>query len=1349
MSRARTSWTWAGRALLVLFALVVSLVAFRPGSSESARTVLDDPTVWLASVGAGEVVQINATTGDLAARVRVGPPGQDFSVAQLGNHALVRGADGAVRRLDAATHQFDVAPLADGVDVVAGEPAGGALLGGGQLTLVPVDPAEPATALPVDPAAVEVVVGADGDAWLRNDDSTVSVTAGEQIRPVDAAVSALISAGGEVYGIDDDGVGGLSTSGHVRCEGLGDAQVLAGGEPAPGESVIVGGSADGTRLVWVDLGGGECVDAPIAEEGSRFGAPVVADDAAFVPDMTAGTVVVVDLEDRAVVRRFVVSAPGVQIELAERDGAVWMNEPYGNAAAIVSRDAIVHIDKQTGAVGDPLETTTGGGGVGVGAVFDEDDRGTTGVLSDELIGRGALPGSGGADGGSAAGVRPPTRTPRPGATEIAALPADEPPPEPPTIVESEVLEPPTEAVIANFTFSADVVRVNEIVSFESTSTGPVESWSWTFGDDTGASGPRVATSWAIEGTYRVTLVVDGAGQTDTTFHDVRVLPADAPVPPRADFEFSSDTIAVGDEVEFVSTSTGNPTTLTWQFGDGTSASGAVVRKAWTQAGSYTVTLVAANKNGAGTTSTRITVIPRYLPPEARISVQASVVDVGETLVLTDASSNDPLTSEWSFGDGTVASGDTVSHAWSRPGDFTVTLTVTNPAGSSSTQLVVSVREPVDPPVARIASTSTSVPIGVSKSFTSTSTGTIDELRWDFGDGVTATGPSASHRWASTGTFVVTLTAINGAGSSRATLTVTVTPPPPPPVADFVVAPGTVTTETVVTFTDTSTGNPTRWAWDFGDGSTSIAENPTHVFDRTGTFVVRLTASNSGGASTVTASVVVQPPAPVASFTFQPTSPLTGQAVTFTDTSTNGPTSWEWDFGDGTTSTVRNPSHVYTTPGAKTVRLRATNVTGTTTTTQVVGVSLAPPVASFTFAPASPSILDPVVFTNTSTGADLSYRWDFGDGTSATTANASHTYEDAGVYTVVLTVTNGGGDSRAQRTVSVSLPPPPKVNFTWSPAVVVAGQPVQFTNATTGAVKSYRWEFGDGTVSTAANPSKIYANPGAYQVRLTATGPGANNPPVSVVKTIIVLTLPPSASFTISNATPNVGEAVTFTDTSTGSVTSRTWLVDGAPSGTGPTLVTSFPTNGSHTVALTVVGPGGSATATTNLTVRLVPAFAVSNPNPAAGAPVTFTDTSQGTVTSWSWDFGDGSSSNVQNPTHTYAGSGPFTVTLTANGPGGPRSVSQVVNVRLVAAFTPSATTTTVGVPVVFVDASKGTVATRSWNFADGTTSTVQNPSHTWTVAGSYTVVLTLTGPGGPATASVVITVNPAPPPPGP
>ena len=160
--------------------------------------------------------------------------------------------------------------------------------------------------------------------------------------------------------------------------------------------------------------------------------------------------------------------------------------------------------------------------------------------------------------------------------------------------------------------------------------------------------------------------------------------------------------------------------------------------------------------------------------------------------------------------------------------------------------------------------------------------------------------------------------------------------PAAPVANFTGTPTSGAAPLTVAFTDSSTNTPTSWSWNFGDGGTSTLKNPSHTYTTQGTYSVTLTATNANGSNSYTRSnyiTVSAPAAPVAAFTATPTSTSINTNVTFTDQSTNTPTSWSWNFGDGTTSTLQNPTHAYTTAGTYSVSLTATNAQGSNTLTK--------------------------------------------------------------------------------------------------------------------------------------------------------------------------------------------------------------------------------------------------------------------------------------------------------------------------------------------------------------------------------------------------------------------------------
>jgi len=229
-------------------------------------------------------------------------------------------------------------------------------------------------------------------------------------------------------------------------------------------------------------------------------------------------------------------------------------------------------------------------------------------------------------------------------------------------------------------------------------------------------------------------------------------------------------------------------------------------------------------------------------------------------------------------------------------------------------------------------------------------------------------------------------------------------------------------------TATGPGAVTAWNWDFGDGNTSMVQNPVHEYVAAGTYTVNLTATDASGSNTATQAdlIAVSPgvSAPVAGFAsdvISGTAPLT---VTFTDQSSNTPTSWAWNFGDGNSSTMQSPVHTYVSAGTYTVNLTATNAAGSDLESKIgyVTVTSQAPVAAFSGAPTSGTAPLTVIFTDASTNGPTSWAWDFGDGssTNATEQSPVHTYSTAGTYTVNLTATNAAGSDSEVKTVYVTV-----------------------------------------------------------------------------------------------------------------------------------------------------------------------------------------------------------------------------------------------------------------------------------------------------------------------------------------
>jgi PKD repeat protein len=441
----------------------------------------------------------------------------------------------------------------------------------------------------------------------------------------------------------------------------------------------------------------------------------------------------------------------------------------------------------------------------------------------------------------------------------------------------------------------------------------------------------------------------------------------------------------------------------------------------------------------------------------------------------------------------------------------------------------------------------------------------------------------------------------------------------PPVASFSSAPTSPLAGQSVQFTDTSSDPDNAivsWNWNFGDGATSSQQNPAHSFSAAGTYTVTLTVTDGDGLTDSESKQikVSSPVAPTASFNFSPASPVEGDSVQFTDTSTAGTypiVSWSWDFGDGATSSQQNPTHAYSDSGAYTVRLTVVDSGGLSGSASLqVAVQNAPPTAD-----AGPerscnvgdTLNFSASFTDPGSADTHTFSWDFGDGSTASERDVSHAYAAPGEYTVTLTVEDddgGAGTDTAQVTVTQGAVEP-TASFTFQPAVPIEGDSVQFTDSSSAGsfpIVSWSWDFGDGLTSQQRSPLHAYAENGNYTVELSITdSTGASSS----------FSLP----LVVSNAAPvvdagpdrvaRVGDTISFEATvrDAGALDCHTvvWDFGDGRQAKGRTVRHGFSSPGAYTVTAAASDNDG-AVGEDSLVVQVIPASGGSGGEAAQAFP---------------------------------------------------------------------------------------------------------------------------------------------------
>jgi len=860
------------------------------------------------------------------------------------------------------------------------------------------------------------------------------------------------------------------------------------------------------------------------------------------------------------------------------------------------------------------------------------------------------------------------------------------------------------------------------VSFSNTSTSAT-SYAWNFGDSGTSTLANPTHTYAAPGTYTVTLTASNAYCNATTTQTITVMSNLAAV------FTAAPTSGCGPlTVQFNNASTG-ASQYTWQFPGGTPATSTAQSPSVVYAtpGTYSVTLTASNGTNTST-ATQAGLITVFGPPTAGFTSSSSGFAATFTNTTTPGGTAPAsLTYAWTFGDAQTSTSANPTHTYGADGVYSVRLIATNSCGSDTMIQTVTI---VTPPTANFTAIPTSGCAGLTVQFTSTSSTNASTYSWQFPGGTPATSTVQNPVvvYSTPGTYSVTLTVGNAAGTNSATkvsyITVNTTPTP-----GFTSS----TSGATATFTNTST-NATSYSWNFGDSGTSTSASPSHTYTADGIYTVILSATNACGTVTSTSTVTIVTP-PTANFTATPTSGCAPLTVQYTSTSSTNATTFSWQFpgGNPTSSTVANPVVVYAVAGTYSVTLTAGNAAGTNSAVQTSYVTVTTvPTAGFTSSTNGAT----VSFTNTSTGG-VSYAWAFGDSGTSTNANPTHTYTTDGTYTVTLTTTNACGSTTSTNTVTVTLPPTAGFN-----APVTSGcapLTVTFNNTSSSNATTFAWQFPGGTpsTSTAQNPTVTYNAPGLYTVILTA-GNAAGSTTATQTNYVSVGTVPATAfSTTVS------GSTATFTNSSTGA-TSYSWDFGDNTGSTSASPSHNYLTDGTYTVVLTATNVCGTSTFSQNVVIITSPnaGFTAQTTTGCANLTVQFQDLSSSNTTAWAWTLpgGNPATSTVQNPTVTYDTPGVYDVTLVATGPGGTSTFTQpgfitVLGVPLagIGGGTP------IGATVTLTNNSVNATSVL-WNFGDNSTSSADNPTHTYTADGTYTVTLTATNNCGTATATQSVTI---------
>ncbi len=796
---------------------------------------------------------------------------------------------------------------------------------------------------------------------------------------------------------------------------------------------------------------------------------------------------------------------------------------------------------------------------------------------------------------------------------------------------------------ADFTSTNRFACVGESIQFTNLSEH-ADSVSWFFegGSPFNTSDENPIVTYPELGSYAVGLIAINEVGADTIF--VSAYSILDPVPVSA-FTYEVN----GKSVSFTQTSQ-YARALKWDFGDGNTSEDISPVHTYAIEGNYAVSLTVENICQTAIYSDTIQ-IESDLPVPDFTASSIELCENGSVLFRNQSTNANQY--QWEF-EGGIPSSSTEENpivAYMDPGTFSVKLIASNDDGHVELieENLISIKpEPIVDFDFLVD--------GSTVEFTNASQH-LQSAQWSFGDGTVSTNNNASHTYAQSGTYEVSLVGANSCGFATTSQTVQVDIELP--FASFGANSNELCAGSVVGFAS-SAQNATSVIWIFEGGipETSTSERPSVLYISKGEYNVTLIANNQNGSDTlVFEDYISVSKLPVA--TFESTS--AERTVTFENLSTDGD-EYFWNLGDGTFSTEESPIHTYQTEGNYTVMLRTTNSCGSSEfslnlvladgTMNAGMIDSVDVVVDFSLSAEQICQGADLSITNLSTGID-SLRWYLNDSIEITDGSVQLT--EPGINTISLIAWEGDTSYTLEKEILVEGVPVPDFSF----QRIGDSNEISFLNLSTGA-DNYIWSFGDRFSSAFENPNHTYGQDTSYTVQLTASNSCSS---ATIQKEVdLSLTEIPDAIFSISSAAICKGQTVTFSALDT-LATDVEWIFEGATieRSDRSTVTIRYDDIGSFDVQLIASNLNGSDTS-------YLENFILVSDSPELNILYTQTDNvvnfsaTEVVGATYSWEFGDGLISTDVNPTHTYTGFGGFEVRLTVDLPCGQITLSESIQV---------------------------------------------------------------------------------------
>jgi PKD repeat protein len=905
----------------------------------------------------------------------------------------------------------------------------------------------------------------------------------------------------------------------------------------------------------------------------------------------------------------------------------------------------------------------------------------------------------------------------------------------------------------NAAFSIDKTKVcgtNQSITFTPNYLNG-QTYLWNFGDGETASVKVPAHTYNAASIYQASLTVTNPNGCRNTFINENLITIHDL--PEVDFTVNDSSGCPGAKITFTN-QTPNTASVSWNFGVNNNVNtNPKPTYTYQNSGTYSPRLTVVDVNGCANTIKKDNLIHIFETEDIDFVADVYSGCVPLTVNFTSLAPH-AASYNWALGAGQTSASSNPTAIYNTKGNRTITLTVIDSMGCKSVlkkeQYIYAEKPEAD---IFISDSIGCAPFTVS----------FDENLqvssswfWDFGDGNTSTEKTPTHTYEFSGEYSITASIQTNEGCTDTVIIPSIIYAREPSVNYTTPSPIESCGEITVSFNGTSLGQ-NFWYWDFGDGTTSDSPNPVHTFSTAGTYSVSLTSFDSYGCQyTISNYNTYTINNSIEKFDYQVD--CESMQVHFTDTASNG-VKWFWDFGDGETDTVQNPTHIYPKIGIYMVNvtvwtnqgcvisytsmisqikclLNTEDTTSTENNSPVVmievdSVFVIPSISYGSDSTQTDSIIRycaPYVvnFSNPFDDDISSIFWDFGDGNTSTEKNPTHTYSTAGVFSLnlVVQIQEETFTFYCENFIATDVV---YANFTTDVNKLCTSYSASFFDTTHNA-SAYHWNFGDGTSSYSSNPSHIYTQNGNYLVNFEASNEFGCKASVSKNITIGI-----SNPIFYYNKNACLAEKINFSSNIQGNYIIQ-WNFGDGTSAFGNQAFHSYLENGTFSVSVYLFD---SLSLDCVDTLYLQQPIKINSPKSefvingknegCEKREINFSNKSVNAI-SFLWDFGNGTTSNITSPKHTYTSPGVYDVVLIAQKGMCTDTFKMQTAVTIHSApsveFSYTKNNSCYPLTLSFMGESNNNVSWR-WDFGDGFSDTLQNTTHTYFVKELFNVTLTV------------------------